>query len=723
MPVLTKEHQPQLLGMKDHFTLATPSSTIRFRNRNNAARVYENKQTQMVMEETYNPETDQSEITVRRLNDSTQSLQFLRATYSIVCALWTGFFFVFCLQVLLFMVLDLAIVSGATDINADIHYGQCIGVTIAIIVFVFGFADALTIAGHYIVDTWSGHFLVKQFLFTRLSEVAVDWIFFVFFLFVPVMTMCITLLADMENWWTVTSIVWFSCVCSFFVIFCFNVVYYEVSSAYSFAKNIKDGESDSWKDVIKRCIILRQRHDYSGKQRITYLAKSYFETTEDTEDVNKAEVYESTREEKIDLWSKFTRWGVVRTDTPGGLRLFKPLEKPVRLFTIDDVQDYRPFLTSQTWSLERIFCRPKNSRYIAIIDGPGHLTRAQIRSSLVCSALGTGMIVLVCVSFFDWLDIPGHFIAFAFVVCLLLAWNSLSNARRLMKISRNLMTTRVDAKAEHAAAAVTRAASDVPIVEQTENDEEEAIPSGEETDTPGSEISRGGPRDKSLLIWEEKAETRPSEAVFLVAQYNRVTRTTTRFCWVMFGLEVSFWYLFPMVTLFTIENLNVAILFIIVATTTLIRHYINAAVLIEETGNLDLVGGETEQEVWANKSRLSDIVEAITTGRSRNGWATLLGIGGFGFLAIFLSAIGKSTESTFSDQLTFLPSTFYYPPLESNMRYPTCRLANIQGGFGENSTMLDFAFLAGLPYRRMRLSMLNSNLGSLIPSLKTMSKE
>ena len=682
IPVLPKKHQPQLLHMKDHFTLPTPSSTVRFRNRNNAARVYENKQTQMVMEEIYNPETEQSEITVRRLNYSTQSLQFLRATYTIVCALWTGFFFVFCLQVLLFMVLDLAIVSGATGINADINYAQCVGVIIAIMVFVYGFADALTIAGHYIVDTWSGHFLVKQFIFTSLSEVAVDWIFFFIFLFIPVMTMCITLLADLDNWWAITSIVWFSCVCAFFVIFCFNVVYYEVGSAYNLAKNIEGGGSKAWKDVVKRCIVLRQRHGYSGKQRITYLAKAHFETTQDTEDMNKAEIYESTREEKIDLWSKFTQWGFVRTDTPYGLRLFEPLEVPKILFTIDDVQDYRPFLTSQTWSLERVFCRPKNSRYIAIIDGPGHLTRPQIISSLLCSAIGTCMIVLVSISFFFWLDVSGTFIAFAFVLCFLLAWNALSNARRLMKISRNLFESRVDAKGAHAAAAVARAASDVSAVEQVEKDEEaipeEAIPSGEETDIP---------------------ESRPSEAVFLVAQYNRVTRTTTRFCWIMFGLEVSFWYLYPLVTLFTIENLSVAILFVIVATITLIRHYINAAVLIEETGNLDLVGGKTEKEKWANKSRLSDIVEAITTGKSRYGWAALLGVGGFGFLALFLSAIGTSTESTFSEQLTFLPPAFYYPPLESDMRYPTCRLTNIEGGFGENSTMLDFAFLAGLPYK------------------------
>lgn len=28
------------------------------------------------------------------------------------------------------------------------------------------------------------------------------------------------------------------------------------------------------------------------------------------------------------------------------------------------IRDVRPYVTSYTWSLEKIFCRPKNSRYI-----------------------------------------------------------------------------------------------------------------------------------------------------------------------------------------------------------------------------------------------------------------------------------------------------------------------------------------------------------------------
>ena len=115
------------------------------------------------------------------------------------------FFFVFCLQVLLFLVLDLAVESGATAVNAEFHFGNIIGVVLAMITFVIAFTEALVIAGHYIVDTWNGHFLAKQFVFKKLSATAVDWVFFVFFLFAPLIIMCISLFMRLPNWWEITG--------------------------------------------------------------------------------------------------------------------------------------------------------------------------------------------------------------------------------------------------------------------------------------------------------------------------------------------------------------------------------------------------------------------------------------------------------------------------------------------------------------------------------------
>jgi hypothetical protein len=112
---------------RDHFTLPTPSSTIRFRSANSAVRVFENQTTQFVLEETYNPEDKQRKIQVKRLTASTTGLQFLRGIYTTVCVLWTGIFFVACLQVLLILVLDLAVQSGATNLNTQLNIIELVG--------------------------------------------------------------------------------------------------------------------------------------------------------------------------------------------------------------------------------------------------------------------------------------------------------------------------------------------------------------------------------------------------------------------------------------------------------------------------------------------------------------------------------------------------------------------------------------------------------------------
>jgi hypothetical protein len=264
--------------IKDHFTLPAPSNVVRYRNK----RVFENKSTQIILEETYDPHTKAREITVKRLKDSTKGLQFLRAIYTLVCALWTGFFLVFCMQVLLFLILDLTVQSGNTEV-ARANIFNFIGVLFAIFTFIQGFASALVIASQYIIDTWSGHYLVKQFVFSKnVSEVLVDWVFFTFFIFLPVLTMCITLLAKLENWWTITSLLWLSCVILFYIIFAANVVFYEVKAAISFVRNRESsttGTRLTLLETCKQCIILRQTHTYSGSRWVTFLARSAFETT------------------------------------------------------------------------------------------------------------------------------------------------------------------------------------------------------------------------------------------------------------------------------------------------------------------------------------------------------------------------------------------------------------------------------------------------------------
>ena len=94
--------------------------------------------------------------------------------------------------------------SGYT-VNAEFHFGNIIGVVLAMVTFVIAFTEALVIAGHYILDTFHGHSLSKQFVFKNLSATAVDWVFFFFFLFAPLIIMCISLFMRRPNWWEITG--------------------------------------------------------------------------------------------------------------------------------------------------------------------------------------------------------------------------------------------------------------------------------------------------------------------------------------------------------------------------------------------------------------------------------------------------------------------------------------------------------------------------------------
>lgn len=117
---------PEIAHFHDHFTLLIPTSTVRYREGHSAARIIESADCQFILEETYDADKDKHAVSIRRIPDATEGVRFLRLSYAIVTAFWTGFFFVFCLQILLFLFLDLAIQAGATS-KQGANWGKAIG--------------------------------------------------------------------------------------------------------------------------------------------------------------------------------------------------------------------------------------------------------------------------------------------------------------------------------------------------------------------------------------------------------------------------------------------------------------------------------------------------------------------------------------------------------------------------------------------------------------------
>jgi hypothetical protein len=212
------------------------------------------------------------------------------------------------------------------------------------------------------------------------------------------------------------------------------------------------------------------------------------------------------------------------------------------------------------------------------------------------------MIVLIFISILVWFELQGIFVLFAFVVIVLLAYASLKNTINVFKLHKDLVGVGTFKKEGN-----------------DKNAEAEEQESEREKPSPSTPI----PKTKSERAWAISGN-KPSEAVFLIQERKRITRPTEKFCYVMFGFEFLFFFLWPTITL-VIISWNVAVLFVLVALVSALRHYVNAGVIIEETGDIELVGGDSPQERWRNKSRLNTIVVAITAGKTKKLWLSILG--------------------------------------------------------------------------------------------------
>lgn len=641
------------------------SSTVRFRSSNTSSRVYEDSHSQFIIEESG------SKITAKQFPSGNTRLGFLRAVYTLVVLFWTGFLVVFCVQVLLFLIQDLTIQVGATS-NQGATVGEALGTILSLPMYIHGLASSLVLAGHYAMDTWSGFPLFKNFVFGRWSIVTTSWMTFVFFLGLPLFIMTVCLFIGTDDWWSITALSWFSFIGFFYVFFSLTVVYFELHACLELIQQQTSNKNCSF--LLKRAILLRQTSRYSGKTCKIYIARGELE---DATGVC-SHVDESNARYSIGWYTKFTQWTLWNK-----LGLFTTLEQPgERMYTVEDAQGIRPFVTRASWSLEKLYCRPKNSRYVAVISGPSAITRAQMRSSFVCSILGNTLIFLLLVAALVYLGIGAGFIV---IVCILVAFfwvPSLFSSYRIWMLTKDIVGIR------------------------SKNDD---------SDTTAADAT-------NRSIHEDECE-----GVYQVWETYRVTRATPRLCWIMFAIEWTLFFIYPMVTLFSVKNYQLAVLFVIIAALSALRYYLNAPVVLEELGSMNYIQGENVEETWKTRSRLYDVVTNVTRSRSRGAWNAVLSLFIFIFLALFLGAVGQQGDTPSDQQLAYLPDFTYVQ--EDDLRYPTCVLGKEIEGGPTTRALADYAYLATVAYRDTSITQneldqwFGSNVAVDLPELVTRFRE
>jgi hypothetical protein len=188
------------LPFSDHFTLSNPSSTLKLKN--NESKVFILGNSQIVLEE----ENDGDRVLAKQIEVGSAGLFLIRAAYSLIAFLMSGFLFVFCVQLILFLFLGLAIESGLTSSEEEFTFLVFIGTLFAIPAYLFGMANAMTLAMAFITDAWNGQKFLKTIL--KWDSVLVDWISMSVFLFVPFIVGAGYLFAAVDDWWDKTLISW-----------------------------------------------------------------------------------------------------------------------------------------------------------------------------------------------------------------------------------------------------------------------------------------------------------------------------------------------------------------------------------------------------------------------------------------------------------------------------------------------------------------------------------
>jgi hypothetical protein len=187
------------LNVNDHFTLSNPSSTITFKDQQNI--IFQVGQSQIVLEKGLD-----DVVTAKEIVEESPGYFLLRAAYTVIAFLLSGFLFVFCVQLMLFLFLGLAIKSGLTSDEENFSFWAFVGTLFAIPNFLFGMTNLMTIAMAFTHDTWNGSKQMKTAF--KWDSVLIDWISTVIYIFVPLLVGGICLSAGSNDWWEYTLVTW-----------------------------------------------------------------------------------------------------------------------------------------------------------------------------------------------------------------------------------------------------------------------------------------------------------------------------------------------------------------------------------------------------------------------------------------------------------------------------------------------------------------------------------
>jgi len=469
---------------------------------------------------------------------------------------------------------------------------------------------------------------------------------------------------------------------SVFILFAIGVCFYDISACLYLIELVDDpyfGPAEAGKfnfGLLRRAVLLRQVDLWSGSMTKKYTLAGKLNTTEENVEDGVA-----ARSESMGLYTRATQFNCCR----GIFQEVKPLQ---RNFSLEDVLGNSPMYTAQSWSLEKMFCRERKSRAITVINGPSALTPHQFQSSFVCAILGSLLAITLPSALMVWWGLgPGVIVGV--LAILIFCW--------IPTISANWRTYKQYKDLKERA-------------ELKKREKEKRREQFDEADSRGIQLLNARRKPDSRSQHQSVA----SEAVYQVEETYRINRPRRNFCYIMFGVEVTFLFLWPLVFLYISKNWQMGSFFLCIGFFSLVRHYLNASVVLKELGTfaalgsknifgVNLVRGKYKDTVmdpeWKAKSRLSAIVSNISRGRARTVFTWIFGVWTLIVLAIFLlvSKEGGDTGPQEGARNWIMTHDFYYEE-KPNLPYPTCQMGKGMEIINKETALLDYAWMSALAY-------------------------
>jgi hypothetical protein len=187
-----------------------------------------------------------------------------------------------------------------------------------------------------------------------------------------------------------------------------------------------------------------------------------------------------------------------------------------------------------------------------------------------------------------------------------------------------------------------------PDVEDQQRDETSPVSAAEEPAAAASAAPVVSTIDEDRRKYLQRNASEyiegPNVGLYILGKNMRVTEASEWFCWFMMFWELTLFFVWPVVTLFVLRTSIIAAVYMISVFISGLRHYFNIVAVIEETGTMNLTSDTSRTSNWQQQSRLSDIVDKISTDKSKKIWLDILGCFGVIFLLLFFGGLYQVSQ-------------------------------------------------------------------------------